>query len=228
VKRIMTTAIAAAALALRAEEAPKLETPIQKASYAIGADMSRNLSRQGIELDVDAFTAALRTGLAGGKLVLTDEQIGQELQGLQARAKEAFMKKRAEASGKNLETGKKFLEDNKKVEGVVALPSGLQYKEIKKGTGDKPKSTDTVSVHYTGKLLNGEVFDSSVARGEPATFPLNQVIKGWTEGVQLMNTGSKYEFWIPSELAYGDQGAGGKIEPGSTLHFEVELIKIEK
>ena len=138
------------------------------------------------------------------------------------------MKKRSEAASADKELGRKFLEENKKAEGVVVLPSGLQYKVQKMGTGEKPLATDRVTVHYTGRLLNGDVFDSSVERGEPVTFALNQVIRGWTEGVQLMPVGSKFTFYIPSDLAYGDQGAGGKIGPGATLTFEVELLAIVK
>ena len=229
VKRLLpAAALAVACLGLHAEDAPKLESSLQKSSYSIGVDMSRNLTRQGIELDVDAFVAGLKAGLAGKGLALTDEQMQTELNTLQQKARENYMKKREQASGGNKEQGKKFLDENKGKEGVVTLPSGLQYKVLKAGTGEKPAATDKVKVHYTGKLLNGETFDSSVDRGEPITFPLNQVIKGWTEGVQLMNVGSKYTFWIPSDLAYGDQGAGGKIEPGSTLTFDVELIEIVK
>jgi FKBP-type peptidyl-prolyl cis-trans isomerase len=132
-----------------------------------------------------------------------------------------------EAAVATKEEAKKFLEKNAKVSGVVTTPSGLQYQVIKEGNGPKPVDSATVSVHYHGTLLDGTVFDSSVDRGTPAEFPLNRVIKGWTEGIQLMSVGSKYKFWIPADLAYGDNGAGGQIKPGSLLIFEVELLSIK-
>jgi FKBP-type peptidyl-prolyl cis-trans isomerase len=228
VKRSLAAALLLPTLHLFAESPVKVETPVQKSSYAIGVDIARNLARQGIELDLDAFTGGLRDALGGKALALTDEAMQAELGGLQQRARDAMMKKRAEAAAGEKEAGRKFLEANQKAEGVVTLPSGLQYKVQKQGTGEKPLATDRVTVHYTGRLLNGEVFDSSVERGEPVTFALNQVIRGWTEGVQLMPVGSKFTFYIPSELAYGDQGAGGKIGPGATLTFDVELLGIVK
>ncbi len=130
-------------------------------------------------------------------------------------------------SGENLKIGREFLEENKKKEGVVALPSGLQYEILKEGTGPKPKATDKVKCHYHGTLINGKVFDSSVERGQPAVFGVNQVIKGWVEALQLMPVGSKWRLYIPSELAYGSQGAGSSIEPNSALIFDVELLGIE-
>ena len=128
---------------------------------------------------------------------------------------------------KNQKDGEAFLAANKNKEGVISLPNGMQYKVITMGTGKKPKATDTVTVHYQGTLIDGKEFDSSFKRGEPATFPLNQVIKGWTEGLQLMPVGSKFQFFIPSELGYGDRGAGQLIQPNSTLIFEVELLSVK-
>lgn len=188
--------------------------------YALGCLIGKNVSAQGLKPDVEAMVAALKDTMAGKPAKYTDQQLQQIMQSHQMTAAKA-------ASGKNTEEGKAFLEKNGKREGVKTTASGLQYEVLKPGTGAKPAATDTVKVHYHGTLIDGSVFDSSVDRGEPISFPLNGVIKGWTEGVQLMPVGSKYKFVIPSELAYGDRGAGGKIGPNATLIFEVELLAIE-
>ena len=219
--------LAAAGTVLAAE--PALDTPAKRVSYAIGVDIANNMKNSEITIDADSFVAGFTAGSAG-KSALTPEEMRTELTNLQKQMRESMMKKQLTATSeapKNKEAGKAFLAENKKKDGVVETASGLQYKVIKAGKGAKPKATSTVTVHYTGKLLDGTIFDSSVARNEPATFGLNQVIPGWTEGVQLMKKGAKYEFWIPSDLAYGDRGAGGIITPGATLTFEVELIDIK-
>lgn len=227
-KYVMFLLAAIATTALAAD--PALDTPLKRASYAIGVDVANSMKKSEVPMDAEAFVAGFKDAQAG-KPVLSDEELHAEMVSMQKQMREKMMKKQqaAEAGApKNKEAGKKFLAENKTKEGVVETASGLQYKVLKPGEGAKPLATDTVKVHYTGKLLDGTVFDSSVTRGEPATFVLNQVIPGWTEGVQLMNKGSKYQFWIPSALAYGDRGAGQLITPGATLTFEVELLDIVK
>lgn len=193
---------------------------MDKLSYAWGMAMGMQLKGMGVhDLNYDDFQNGVKVAFDGGSAEMTPEEaqkiITEYLEKLEKKAAEAAM---AEA--------KAFLEENKMKEGVQTTASGLQYKVIKEGEGAQPGAEDEVTVHYTGKLLNGMVFDSSVNRGEPATFPLNRVIPGWTEGVQLMKEGSKYEFFIPSDLAYGPQGIPNVIPPHSTLIFEVELIKV--
>ncbi len=195
---------------------------MDKLSYAWGLAMGQQLKGMGVkDLDVESFKDAVKTIYDGTEPAIGMEEaqklINDYLQDLQSKAEAAA---RAE--------GAKFLEENGKKENVKTTASGLQYVVEKEGTGAQPTAQDEVTVHYTGKLLNGQVFDSSVNRGEPATFPLNRVIPGWTEGVQLMKEGAKYTFFIPSDLAYGPQGVPGAIPPHSTLIFDVELIKVNK
>ncbi|MCY7295646.1 FKBP-type peptidyl-prolyl cis-trans isomerase [Alteromonas sp. a30] len=210
----------------------KLETQEQKNAYALGANIGNFIDQQattyadvGIELDRDLLIKGVIEG-AEGKSQLTEEEVQQTLHDLQVAFREGQNKKRDAEAEKNKVEGAKYLEENMKREGVVVTDSGLQYEVLVEGDGEKPAETDTVKVHYHGTLIDGTVFDSSVERGQPATFPLNRVITGWTEGVQLMPVGSKYRFHIPSDLAYGDRLAG-KITPFSTLIFEVELLSIE-
>ncbi|WP_421799870.1 FKBP-type peptidyl-prolyl cis-trans isomerase [Haliscomenobacter sp.] len=194
-------------------------------SYNLGILIAQNLKQQGLgDVNPAQLAKGVADALAGASVDLAkcNESVSEYLQAKQAEK----MKENAKKFEANIATGKKFLEDNKKRTGVVTTASGLQYEVMKAGTGAKPAATDQVTVHYEGTLLDGTVFDSSVKRGQPATFPLNRVIPGWTEGVQLMQVGSKYKFFIPSQLAYGDQGAGEDIPPHSTLIFEVELLKI--
>lgn len=195
---------------------------MDKLSYAWGIAMGRQLQGMGMQkINVDDFKDGVKAVMDGGELAIAPEEakklIQDYLNELQAKAEEA-----AKAEGK------KFLDENRKDEKVMETASGLQYIVEKEGEGAQPTAEDEVTVHYTGKLLDGTVFDSSVNRGEPATFPLNRVIPGWTEGVQLMKEGGKYTFFIPSDLAYGPQGIPGAIPPHSTLIFEVELIKVIK
>ena len=195
---------------------------MDKLSYAWGLAMGQQLLGMGVKnLNVDDYMAAVKAVLEGAEPVLPLEEaqtlINEYLQNLEAEATKAAK-----------EAGEKFLADNKTREGVKVTASGLQYVVEKEGEGAQPTAEDEVTVHYTGRLLNGQVFDSSVQRGEPATFPLNRVIPGWTEGVQLMKEGAKYTFFIPSDLAYGPQGIPNAIPPHSTLIFEVELIKVIK
>jgi len=197
--------------------------PASKAdiSYAVGMALGKSVKDTGIELDYNAFLQGFKDNMESKKLKLTDEQASSYIQEAIAKAQE---KKAADNKAKET----KFMEDNGKKPGVKTTASGLQYEVISEGTGLKPQATDTVKVHYTGTLMDGTKFDSSIDRGEPATFPLDQVIPGWTEGIQLMSVGSKYKLYIPSSLAYGESGAGGVIPPNSPLIFEVELLGIEK
>ena len=195
---------------------------MDKLSYSWGLAMGNQLKAMGVkQLDAESFKNAVQIAFNGGEpeISLDEAQktINEFLTELQEKATKAAR-----------EAGEKFLEENGKKEGVKTTPSGLQYVVDKEGTGAQPTATDDVTVHYTGKLLDGTVFDSSVNRGEPATFPLNRVIPGWTEGVQLMKEGAKYTFFIPSDLAYGAQGIPNAIPPHSTLIFDVELIKVIK
>lgn len=206
-----------------AQDGPALETPEQRASYAIGMQIGESMKGQGVDfLDDPAFVAGLRDVLDGKEPQVSEEDIVAAFGVMSARAQEAA----ATAATEALETGNAFLASNKDAEGVTTTESGLQYKVLTEGTGDKPAATDTVEVHYEGKLLDGTVFDSSYARGEPAQFPVGGVIKGWVEALQLMPSGSTWEVYIPADLAYGERGAGGDIGPNETLIFKVELIKI--
>ncbi len=203
-------------------KAQETMTQEEKISYALGANIGESFKQQGIEVVMDQFIKGFNDGKSGqNKFTQAEmEQIFNEFQKM-------MQQKQMSMVDEEKAKGAAFLAENKKKEGVIETPSGLQYKVVKMGTGAKPSATDKVKVHYHGTLLDGTVFDSSVQRGEPITFGLNQVIAGWTEGVQLMPVGSKFIFYIPSNLAYGDRAAGS-IKPGSTLIFEVELLDIEK
>lgn len=193
---------------------------MKEISYAIGLSMASNLRSSGVEnLDVEQFAKGVSAIMNDEDITMSPEKVNQILN-------EYFGDLQKKAEGNNAEMGKAFLAENKKNAGVIELPSGLQYSVITEGTGAKPKASDKVKVHYTGTLIDGTTFDSSVSRGEPATFGVTQVISGWVEGLQLMPVGSKYKFFIPSELAYGAQGAGKVIGPHATLVFEVELLEI--
>lgn len=195
---------------------------MDKLSYAWGMALGQQLRAMGVEhLNKEDFDEAVHAAFDGKETKLSPEEANQTIQ---TYLKELTEKKTAEIKA----IGEKFLQENLKNENVKSTASGLQYIVEKEGTGIQPTATDEVTVHYTGKLLDGTVFDSSVSRGEPATFPLNRVIPGWTEGVQLMKEGGKYTFFIPSDLAYGPQGVPNAIPPHSTLIFEVELIKVIK
>jgi FKBP-type peptidyl-prolyl cis-trans isomerase len=221
---LIIAALAGAGTVL-AEDALKDQT--EKASYSIGLDIGNNLKRAGFELKPELVTKGLTDALSGAKPMISEEESQKALDALQAEMRGKFEEKQKVAGEKNKADGEKFLAENKAKKGVKTTASGLQYEVLTEGKGDKPKVTDTVQVHYTGKLIDGTEFDSSVKRNEPATFPLNRVIPGWTEGVQLMNVGSKYHFTIPSALAYGET-APPSIGPNQVLCFDVELLKIEK
>ena len=216
------------ALGAQAQDKLDLKEPKQRASYAIGLDIGGNLKRQ--ELDVDA--KALAAGIADAftaKPQLTDAESKQVLNEFRTQLMAKMEAKEKGAGDKNAKDGEAFLAANAKKEGVKTTASGLQYRVIKPGDGKgkSPKATDTVKVHYHGTLIDGSVFDSSVDRGEPISFPLNGVIPGWTEGLQLMKEGDKFQFVIPGKLAYGEQSPSPKIGPNSTLIFDVELLAVE-
>lgn len=207
----------------------KLETEEQQLGYAIGKDVANNLKTAEVKIDVEAFTRAVNDVLNGGTVAQTDQESNKVIQDYQMKKMQEMQKASEAEAGKFLAEGEQFLTNNRAKEGVKETASGLQYKVVKEGSGEKPTALSQVKVHYTGTLLDGTVFDSSVQRGEPATFGLNQVIKGWTEGLQLMNKGSKYMLYIPADLAYGNQAPpGSPIKPGMTLIFEVELLDIIK
>ncbi|RYF69987.1 MAG: FKBP-type peptidyl-prolyl cis-trans isomerase [Cytophagaceae bacterium] len=198
-------------------------------SYSIGLFMAQSLKQQGInDLNNALLVRGLEDALGGQSAKLTQEQAMQVMNGFQQKQMAVRNAEGMKASAENKKIGTAFLTENKAKAGVVTTASGLQYSVDKEGTGAKPTATDRVKVHYTGKTLDGKVFDSSVERGTPAEFGVNEVIKGWTEALQLMPVGSKWKLYIPSELAYGDRGAGADIKPGSTLVFDVELLDIVK
>jgi FKBP-type peptidyl-prolyl cis-trans isomerase FklB len=216
---VVTLAAFAFALPLLAQDKTPLKDQKDKASYAIGLNIGLNFNKQKISINPDVLAAGIKDGIAG-KPQMTEAEVRETMTNF-----EKDMETRQKAAGdKNTQDGEKFLAENKKKEGVKTTASGLQYKSMKEGSGPQPKESDTVTVNYRGTLIDGTEFDSSYKRNEPATFPLNAVIKGWTEGLQLMKTGSKYQFFIPAKLAYGDRGAGSDIGPNSTLIFEVELL----
>ncbi|PSL47685.1 FKBP-type peptidyl-prolyl cis-trans isomerase FklB [Chitinophaga niastensis] len=205
-----------------AVKAPVLKTRLDSVSYGIGVNIADNLKAQGLEnVNTAVLAKAIQDVLKNKTLTLSKDQSDMSISNYLQQLK-------ADKSAKNREAGVKFLAENKVKPGVVTLPSGLQYEILKAGEGPKPTINDKVKTHYHGTLIDGTVFDSSVDRGEPISFPVSGVIKGWTEALQLMPVGSKWRLFVPSELAYGDRGAGPKIGPGSTLVFDVELLAIEK
>jgi FKBP-type peptidyl-prolyl cis-trans isomerase FklB len=212
-----------------------LKTENDKISYSIGFSMGSRFKMDELELNLEIFQEGMKDGFTGSKQLLNEEETQEIMMGMQqkmmAKKQAERMKQMEERKNQgeaNKDKGTKFLEENKAKEDVVTLESGLQYQILKKGTGASPKATDTVKCHYKGTTIDGKEFDSSYKRGEPATFALNRVIKGWTEGLQLMKEGGKWRFFVPSELAYGEKGAGPNIGPNEVLIFEVELLGIEK
>lgn len=204
-----------------------LKTQKEKASYAIGLNIGKSMKKDAVDIDPALLSRGIRDALAGNKPLLSDADAQAALMALQADLRKKQEEKLQIAGEANKKEGEAFLAANKSKEGVVALPSGLQYKILKEGTGPKPTAADTVICNYRGTLLDNTEFDSSYKRGQPATFPVGQVIKGWTEALQLMPVGSKWQLFVPSELAYGPRGVGGDIGPNSTLIFEVELLSIQ-
>jgi FKBP-type peptidyl-prolyl cis-trans isomerase len=206
--------------------AAELETEAQKLGYIIGMDVGNSLKQQGTDFDMDALLEAIRATYNGEELAMTPEEAATVREAFIAKRRAAAEADRQASAAANAAAGDKFLLENRNKEGVVVTDSGLQYKVITMGEGARPAASDKVTVHYRGTLLDGTEFDSSYSRNQPMSFQLDQVIAGWTEGVQLMPVGSKFMFWIPSNLAYGPSG-GGPIGPNATLTFEVELLEIE-
>jgi FKBP-type peptidyl-prolyl cis-trans isomerase FklB len=219
-KKPTTTTKAAPGVALRTQK--------DKASYALGMNIGMGLHRQPLSVDPAVVARGLRDAMSGGKMLMTEDEMKAALDQLRAEVGRQQQEKAHGEGAANRKEGEAFLAANKAKPGVTALPDGLQYKVLKEGSGPKPTADDTVKVNYRGTLTNGKEFDSSYKRGEPITFPVGGVIRGWTEALQLMPVGSKWELYIPADLAYGDRGSGPDIGPGETLVFEVELLGIEQ
>ncbi len=205
-----------------------LKDPKERISYSIGVEIGTTLKRQGIEVSSEILVQGVKDALSGAKTLMTEEEIVQTL----TTFKKDFVAKKQELAKqlgeKNKKEGEAFLAENQKKEGVKVLPSGLEYKVITPGKGKKPKAEDTVTVNYRGTFIGGSEFDSSYRHGKPATFPVNRVIRGWTEVLQLMEEGAKWQVFIPSNLAYGEQGAGSEIGPNATLIFEIDLVSVQE
>ncbi len=218
-------AVLIAGLAIAAEKV-ELKTQRDKVSYSIGLDIGNNLKKQAVDINPDAFAKGLKDAFAGRKPLMTEQEIRETMTAFQQEMIAKQLERSKGLGEKNKKEGEAFLAGNKKKEGVVALPSGLQYKVIKEGEGKTPKATDTVTVNYRGTLVDGTEFDSSYKRGEAADFQVGSVIAGWTEALKLMKEGAKWQLFIPANLAYGERGAGNAIGPNAVLIFEVELISV--
>lgn len=205
-----------------------LKTQKDKVSYIIGLNIGTSMKRQSVEVNPDILLKGLKDGLSGSKPALSTDEMRKVMTAFNAQMRKKHDKELKKVGKKNEEAGEKFLAENKKKEGVVTLPDGLQYKILTKGKGKSPTINDIVTVNYRGTLLDGKEFDSSYKRGRPSTFPVKGVIAGWKEALQLMKPGAKWELFIPSKLAYGERGAGAVIPPNSTLIFEVELLSVKK
>jgi len=203
-----------------------LKTQRDKESYAMGMNLGTGLHNQGLSLDPALVARGMKDAQSGAKTAMTEAEAKAALGQLRQEVQQKIQAKAHEAAAPNYKEGGAFLAANKAKEGIVTLPSGLQYKVLTQGSGPKPTLSDTVTCNYTGTLINGKEFDSSSKHGGPASFPVGRVIKGWTEALQLMPVGSKWQLFIPADLAYGDQGAGADIPPGATLIFEIELLSI--
>lgn len=199
----------------------------EKVSYIIGLDLGANLKKQAVDINPDILLQGVKDALSGNKPLLTEQEINSTVAAFQKEMKDKQEEMMKKAGEKNKKEGEVFLAGNKKKEGVVTLPSGLQYKVIKNGSGKKPKLTDTVTTNYKGTLIDGTEFDSSYKRGQPASFQVNGVIAGWTEALQRMEEGAKWQLFVPAQLAYGERGAG-PIGPHATIIFEIELISVQE
>lgn len=224
---LLLTGLVASGCDKQAASSGKLATADDSVSYILGFKMGENLKQQSLPVKPELIFRGLEEGMGGGKPPMPDSTMQSVMQAFQVRMMGIQHQKDSVAAIENRESGGQFLAENKGKDGVKSTPSGLQYKVLKEGTGPRPKATSTVTVHYKGTLLDGKQFDSSYDHGQPATFALNRVIPGWTEGVQLMNAGSKYQFWIPSDLGYGPGGSPPAIPPNATLVFEVELLSFQ-
>lgn len=209
------------------EGASLLKTQKEQVNYAIGVSLVGNFKKQGVDIDLNMVMKGMQDAAAGGKLLMSDRELGRSLKLYYGEVRQRQAEIMAAKAVENKKEGEAFLAENKKKKGVVTLPSGLQYKIIQKGDGKKPAAADTVEVEYRGTLINGNEFDSSYRTGSPATFKVKDIIPGWQEALQLMPVGSTWQVFIPSSLAYGEQGAGGVIEPNATLIFEVKLLAIK-
>ncbi len=232
-RRQSLIAIAVFAISLSAcgpKSAKQVKTKTEKFSYALGMDIGNNLGntlkKQSVDVDWNLVAQGLKECTSGGKTLLTLDEARKVIAEMQQEVQVQNQAKAKESGEKNKSEGEAFLASNKSKEGVVALPDGLQYKILKAGTGPKPTATDTVVCNYRGTLTNGTEFDSSYKHGQPATFPVGHVIKGWTEALRLMPVGSRWQLFIPSDLAYGERAAGANIGPNSTLIYEIELVSI--
>lgn len=205
-----------------------LETPEDKTSYSIGVDIGKHFQQQDIQIKMDSFISGVKDGQEGGEYQLSDQEIRDTLIGLQAKILEKQNEERQDLAQKNLQEGKAFLDNHKEKEGVQTTASGLQYRIIEEGQGETPDANDRVTTNYRGTLIDGTEFDSSYKRGEPMEFPVNGVIPGWTEALQMMKAGAKWELVVPPELAYGEHGVGNIIGPNATLIFEIELLEVHK
>ena len=210
-----------------ADEKLELKDQKDKESYSLGYQFGQTLKAQGMDINLDVYVTGIRDALGGKGPLMSEEEIRAILTEVQKRVMATRQRGLKEKGEKNLAESRAFLEENKKKEGVKTLPSGLQYKVLVEGSGKTPKATDTVTVHYRGTLINGAEFDSSYKKGQPATLEVKGVIRGWGEALQLMKEGSKWQLFIPPELAYGERGVGSQVPPNSTLIFEMELISVK-
>jgi FKBP-type peptidyl-prolyl cis-trans isomerase FklB len=211
-----------------AEEKLVLKDQKDKVSYSIGMDIGNNLKKQSIDIDPDILAQGIKDAFSGGNTLLTEQEFRDTMTAFQIELRAKQYVRLKELADKNKKEGEAFLAENKEKEGVITLPSGLQYKIIKEGTDEMPKLEDTVTVNYRGTLIDGTEFDSSYRRGQPATFSVKGVIAGWSEALQLMKVGSKWQLFVPSNLAYGERGAGPDIGPNATLIFDIELLSIKE
>jgi len=210
-----------------ADETIGLKDKKDKESYSLGYQFGQYLKSHGVDIDLEVYTSGIKDGLGEREPLMNREEIRAIIKDLQQKVEAERQKELKEKAAKNLEEGKKFLTENQKKEGVKALPSGLQYKVLAEGSGKTPQAIDTVTVNYKGTLIDGTEFDSSYKRGQPTTLKVSGVIKGWTQALQLMKEGSKWQLFIPPDLAYGERAAGRNIPPNSTLIFEIELISVQ-
>jgi len=211
-----------------AAEKEELKTQKDKVSYVIGLDMGNSLKKNMVDVDIEILEKGIKDALSGAKPLMTEQEMKQTIMALQKDLQAKQQEQVKVLAEKNKKEGEAFLAENKKKQGVITMPSGLQYKILTDGKGKSPKATDAVTVNYKGTLIDGTEFDSSYKRGQPATFTVNGVIPGWTEALQLMREGSKWKLFVPSNLAYGERGAGGPIGPNAVLIFEVELLSVKK